>query len=170
MADVRQFRDDEFESFLKIRGKALATDPSAFMVTLEAFESRDEYLKKQRFSRHVKKDDHLIVGAFEDEQCVGMTGLVRIHPDSVRGKVWGVFVEPQYRGQGLGKKMLNLITQESAGFDWMKELVLSVNNDNEQAIRVYEEVGFEKFQPEENNPLMMTKCAQETHMRRARAT
>lgn len=52
-------------------------------------------------------------------------------------------LHPQYRGQGLGKKLILACLRECRILDYHK-VELTVFTDNERAIRLYESLGFEQ--------------------------
>ena len=167
MVEIRQFEISELGLYLAIRRDALVMNPEAFGDSVAKFDARDPSIDRERFRRHVSQTDHVLVGAFDGDQCVGMTALVRnTEPEyQDRGTIWGVFVNPEYRGQKLGERMFAEVFDVAKDFDWLNEIVLSVKSDNRPAIKLYEQSAMETFEPAENDPVFSSPCAQETHMR-----
>lgn len=55
-----------------------------------------------------------------------------------------MFVKPEYRGQGVNKKIVEALTEWVRG-KGLHEMRLDVYSDNDAAIRAYEKAGFEKL-------------------------
>ena len=56
----------------------------------------------------------------------------------------GIAIKKEYRGNGLGKVLLNMIINESKDYGY-KFIELEVREDNKRAIHLYEKIGFKKF-------------------------
>lgn len=69
----------------------------------------------------------------------------------------GIAIEKEYRGKGLGKKLMNSIIEEAKnnGFD---ELSLSVDANNSNAIQLYDKIGFIQVGRDETSLIMLYKC------------
>ena len=167
MIEVRHFHSAELDAYLSIRREALATDPDAFSDSVEKFDARDPAVDKERFERHVTSEDYQLVGAFDGQRCVGMTGVIRNREPAFanRATIWGVFVSPEYRGQQLGQRMFDLLFQQATDCQWLAEVVLSVKTSNQPAIAMYERATMQKFEPAPDDPVFSSPCAKETHMR-----
>jgi len=73
--------------------------------------------------------------AFSNNSVVGFAYLTKKF--NKKEKILGIFVVDQYQGQGTGKKLLeNILKGEN-------EVTLNVLNDNENAIKLYRQFGFE---------------------------
>ena len=164
---VRDFKIDELDAFLVIRRQALATNPEAFGDTIEKMDAREKSFEQDRFLANVERDDQLLIGAFENERCVAMTGLFHNSEPGYegRGTIWGVFVRPEYRGRRLGERMIEAVFSRARTWKWLDEIVLFVKTDNHHAIRLYERLGMKIFEPADTDPVFSTPCARETHLR-----
>jgi ribosomal protein S18 acetylase RimI-like enzyme len=85
------------------------------------------------------------------EQLAAMTGVLRDKGAKVEHSafIWGVYVRPAFRGQGLGERMIR------SAIEWCEEtklriVRLTVVTSNQAAIRCYKRGGFEEVgvQPE----------------------
>jgi len=54
-----------------------------------------------------------------------------------------MFVHPEYRGQGVNKKIIDVLKEWALSRN-IKEIRLQVYNDNLSAIKAYEKIGFSK--------------------------
>lgn len=77
-----------------------------------------------------------------DDETGKMVGAVGVRNIVGTGEITNVMLLPEYRGQGIGKKML-LEAIERGQKLGAKDFTLEVRKSNETAIRLYESLGFE---------------------------
>jgi len=130
MIDIRLFKPNDFADFCTIRREALVSAPDAFLMTVADFNQRD------------------IIS--------GMIGLFQQNEPGFEQRMmaWGVFSSSNARGLGLGGQMMQLLAKEAAKIENVDQIVLTVLASNKRAIRFYEKIGMEQFNPAENDPLI----------------
>ncbi len=97
----------------------------------------DEYDKKPEFLHHIVKDSGVFVGAFLEKKLIGMgRALSDMASDAY---IQDIVVLKQYRGRGIGKKIIRLIVKilNEKGVDWIG-LVAQPGTTS-----FYEKLGFE---------------------------
>jgi ribosomal protein S18 acetylase RimI-like enzyme len=85
-------------------------------------------------------------GAFVDGALVGMVGLHRLPRRKTRHRValWGLYVTPGQRRQGLGRRLLDLaLAHVEEAMPGVGLVELEVAADATHVRRLYEAVGFE---------------------------
>ena len=83
-------------------------------------------------------------------------GNLMIIPDTKRTHALHIFIDPEYRQQGLAKKMVRHL--ESLGRSKkMKVMTLRVMPKNKPAIKLYEKLGFEKTGSSKRKSLLFEK-------------
>ena len=94
----------------------------------------------QGFESELAQTDTRNYWVYEDEgQIVGYAGLCTVLPIS---DIQTIAIDPKYQGQGLGRKMMNLLL-ETAKERQAQDVMLEVRFDNPTAINLYESLGFE---------------------------
>ena len=73
--------------------------------------------------------------------CEDGSGIIKISEDEDGVVLSGLSVLPDHRGKGIGTKILESI-KEIAKTKGCTDLYLTVNQENENAIKVYEKFGF----------------------------
>ncbi len=94
---------------------------------------------KEEFSSPTR---HFVVAVDESQSIVGYAGVFA--PGAAEADILTVGVVPEYRGKGIAKALMALIT------DWAKlqgstAMMLEVKVDNPEAIGLYESLGYSKL-------------------------
>jgi ribosomal protein S18 acetylase RimI-like enzyme len=61
---------------------------------------------------------------------------------SHRARVWGVFVEPAYRGRAFGRALMHAVITHARSWEGVEFLDLGVSANSPEAQRLYESFGF----------------------------
>ena len=100
------------------------------------------------------QENHSFVMKSED-WIIGI-GSLRITPDSKRAHAYHIFIDPEYRQQGLAEKMIRHL--EALGrSEKMEVMTLRVMPKNKPAIKLYEKLGFEKTGSSKRKSLLFEK-------------
>ena len=91
----------------------------------------------QQWDRHTA-DKHVFI---MDEIIVAMVTINHFEDYDTIESLW---LEPQYRGRGLSKEIMDIITDN-------QPMTLMVRKDNEIAINLYKKYGFEYWCEEDEN-------------------
>ena len=104
-----------------------------------------EAFHRDAFEEMMRSDCYMIGYMFEmEEKSVGYAIISKTYSHEGGGMVWWIeelYIEPEYRGRGIGKDFFAYIDKE-AGED-VTRLRLEVELDNEKAIKLYESCGYE---------------------------
>ncbi len=133
------------EQFRNVRLYGLQESPHAFLE--DYTECADQPL--EYFHRYFKNG--WIAGAFRDGRLIGIAGLyiqkgIKLHH---KGMVWGVYIMPESRGQGLAKQLIAMLIEEAQKA--RLELVqLSTDESKSSTVRLYTQLGFEVYGREQH--------------------
>jgi ribosomal protein S18 acetylase RimI-like enzyme len=72
------------------------------------------------------------------------------YPKSGKMYLSKLYVDSIYRGKGISSKMFQFIKQETMK-EKLSAIILNVNRNNTEVIRIYEHLGFCKVREEEND-------------------
>ena len=142
---IRKLQPHESTVYREVRLACLKNVPQFFGSTYE-----EEILNpKFFFETCIETDspDHVMFGAFDGEQLIGITGFNRMARKraSHRGELVQVYVESGYRGQNLGERLLRYALDYAFTQAGIEQVQLSVIASNQTAIRLYEKLGFKSF-------------------------
>lgn len=131
---LRIITADDWAALKEVRLRALRDAPDAFGVTLAEAEANTEEAWRNRAA-----GPGPIVLAFRDGRPVAMGGLYAPEVPS-EAFVWGMWVAPECRGQGLARLILGEL------LDWAdrhgRAVALHVTEGNDAARRLYEQHSF----------------------------
>lgn len=136
MIEIKPMPARRWPEYRALRLEALKNDPTAFGSALE----EEKKLSDTEWRQKMKQALFVV----SDNQLVGMAVFVFLTPVKVRhiANIFGVYVCQEFRGQGLGKK---LITRTLSLIKKNKRIVkvnLHVNPKKTAAVALYQGVGF----------------------------
>ena len=101
------------------------------------------YEEAQMRGTLASSDDTFVLGAFTPALS-GVVGFFRRQGLKSRhkGMVWGMYVAPEARGQGLARGLMQALISRAAGLPDLEQLVIGVVTTNQAARRLYASLGF----------------------------
>jgi RimJ/RimL family protein N-acetyltransferase len=133
--------EDDVAAFRELRLQALADTPTAYGSSVADFEALSEETIRSRMQ---PTENSFIYAAKQDGKLVGMAGFFRETHEKLRhiGNIWGVFVAPEVRGQGVGRQLMQAVLTHIHTLDGLRQVRLSVESTNVSARRLYRSLGF----------------------------
>ena len=135
--NIRPFTADEAMTWRTIRLEALANAPGAFGEALEDAEGQtiDDY-------RKTVAGPFPPFAAFDGVTAIGTAGFYILGGPKMshRGVLWGMYVSPTHRGQGVGRKLIGSIIDHARGR--VEQIHLHVVTTNTVAYHLYRSMGF----------------------------
>jgi len=138
--DIRLLHPADAESAVALRRLALTTDVYAFSEQLESDPALNVDFVRQRLADSSVEVDAVVLGAF-DPELVGMVGLNRTNAGSSAARLWGFYVIPIRRRNGLGRALIECAVNCARQMR-VQRVTLSVAEAAVAAIRLYESAGF----------------------------
>lgn len=141
---VRLLTPDDLVEYRELRLLALRTSPTAFG---SSYEEEARFRRSVFASRLAGRSGLQLFGAFVGERLVGMVGLGRLtaRKERHRAEVRSMFVRPDARGSGIGRRLLTHVLGVAAGIEGLRQLTLTVTAGNDAARRLYEAHGFTSY-------------------------
>ncbi len=89
----------------------------------------------------------LVLGAFEGSVLAGVVGLTFDIREKAnhKARLFGMFVAREFRGQGLGERLVRAILEQARNSPGTKLVQLTVTHGNMGAQTLYERCGFVSF-------------------------
>jgi ribosomal protein S18 acetylase RimI-like enzyme len=151
---IRRLRAEsptDITQYWQVRNQGLKEFPDAFTTSHEEGAATAPEKLAKRFGG--ENSDDFVIGAFSaTDKLLGCTGFERETRTKQRhkGKVLGMYVIPDARGTGLGRKILAALLLEAKQLNGLEQIILSVTHSNEGARLLYISMGFITFGIERN--------------------
>ena len=138
---VRPLTADDAPAYRALRLAGIAELPSAFCTTHALESSLPMAQMRQRLQPTPLQ---IIFGIFDDAQLIAIAGLRREAIAVVHDKasLWGVYVAPHARGQGLGRQLVQAAIAHACTIPELATVRLAVAQDNQAALTLYLACGF----------------------------
>src|SRR5215208_3728650 len=102
--------------------------------------------------------DGRLLLALEDDQLAGCIALRKLEPGICEMK--RLFIRPAYRGKGLGRLLVKSIIDEARQLDYTRMRLDTLPGRMDQAIALYQSIGFLEIEPYYENPVADAKFMQ----------
>lgn len=148
---IRRLLAPDARAYWETRNRGLKEFPDAFTTTYEeGFATSPEKLALRFGGIH---SDDFVLGAFTASGglagCAGFQRELRLK-NHHKGTLIGMYVVPEYRGQRVGRLLLDRLIAEVRSMEGMEQLNLTVTHSNESARTLYLKAGFVTFGLERN--------------------
>lgn len=141
---IKPLNSQDWQKYKQIRLEALKTNPTAFLNTFEDVSGYPDDKWQEQLKKSAKKDGVFYLFAFDNEKIIGMNGMYWDNKPVIKhiAEVFGVFVNPGYRGKGIGKRLMNEMIFEISNNPQFTKIKIGVNAENEPAYNLYISTGF----------------------------
>lgn len=154
----------DFDNFFKLRLQSLQKNPSSFLSSYEEEEEAGgDFFEKILQSNN---DKNVIFGAFANDNMIGMVGIYQESAIKAAHKshLWGMYVESDYREQGVGKSLLEVAIKHAKENMKCLSVDLIVETTNIAAKNLYAACGFKIWGTETNAMRIGHKFYDKFHM------
>ena len=136
MVAVTRLGEDRWEDYREFRLESLKSEPLAFASSYE--DERD--LSEDEWKRRIGNTLFAVL----NNKLVGMIVYVGSNKKKTRHVVdiFGVYVSREYRGQGIGKRLIEGVLADVQKSKDIKKIRLTINPEQKAAVNLYEQYGF----------------------------
>ena len=145
--EIRSLTSKDAAAFQALRLRSLRESPEAFGSSYDEEVSRPLSAVGERLDPALAPHARVVFGAFADGNMIGVIGCVQESRMKSRHKavVWGTYVTPEARGQGVGRALLDRVVAETRTWPNVERLVLSAVERAHAARALYTSAGFKPY-------------------------
>ena len=137
MGDLKKLLDyfntiSKEQTFIRFQGEQLTLD------------EEKKYLES--LLEKIEKKEAVKLFAFYQNQLIALADIKLLDKTSNHVGVFGITVDKQFRGEGIGKKLMNLVIEEAKkNLVKLKIITLGVFSNNPIACKIYGKMGFTQY-------------------------
>jgi ribosomal protein S18 acetylase RimI-like enzyme len=137
-------------SYRDFRLEALQTEPQAFGSSYNDQVNRKNEEWQHNLKRYIQGNGNWMFFATQGLNLIGMMGAFQTDADRKNNtaQIIAVYVKREFRGKGVGKKLMKALLEELAKAK-IKKVKLSVNVEQVAAVKLYENFGFKVVSKED---------------------
>ena len=160
--EIRILTAEDAEQSVALRKQMLLDLPSAFTASPEDDSGSKVHIVKERLA---SGPENIQIGAFAPE-LIGSVGMFRETKLKIRHQlyIWGMYVAPDFRKQGLGAALIQAAIEHGRGLDGVVQVQLSVSEKAKEAQSLYESLGFRRWGTEPRAVCVKGELFDEHHM------
>jgi ribosomal protein S18 acetylase RimI-like enzyme len=148
--NIRILNESDAQLYQELRLSGLKINSEAFGST---YEREVKFPLETVVERLKPTKDKFVLGAIDDSgSLVGIVTFMRENSlkTSHKENVFGMYVAPEGRGQGLGKSLMGELIRKAENCDGLEQINLTVVSENDSAKKLYKSMGFEVYGIERN--------------------
>ena len=144
---IRPLAPADADAYQDLRLRGLREAPEAFGSTFEEDVELAHDVVAERLAHILTPHASVVLGAWRDATLLGFVGAVQHAKHKTRHTafVWGMYVTPEARGEGIGRLLMDALLAEVRCWPEVERLTLSVVERAGAARRLYSVVGFTEF-------------------------
>lgn len=102
-------------------------------------------LTEEQFLERINSKDYHVFSIDSDDKLVGTIQIFNLDKEHRTARVGCYLIHPQIRGNGIGRKALEIITDYAFNYMNLDQLTLGVFDYNTGAIKCYQNAGYVKI-------------------------
>lgn len=110
---------------------------------METYESEMKYV--QNCIKKIGNDEMVKLLAFDNELLIGVADVTRLERRQQHIGRLGITLRKEHRGDGIGRKFMELVIQKSIDILKIKQVVLGCFANNQIGLNLYKSLGFKEY-------------------------
>lgn len=139
--EIIKLDPSRWREYKELRLEALKDSPQAFLVTYN-----DELAQPDEKWQNRIKEEGIKLFAKDNTKLIGMVGAYTERFGSIRhvAKIWGTYVNPDYRSKGVGQRLMEEVISEIKKMPQVSKINIEVVETQIGAWGLYKKLGFKE--------------------------
>lgn len=133
--------ESNWQEYKSVRLESLRESPESFASTYEREVAFTPEQWKSRLRLSSKIHDAVAIAAVAENQFIGLLSSVIHERHSASAHMYQMWVSPEWRNRGVGTSLVNFV-KNWATEKGIETLLLSVTTTNNEAVSLYQSIGF----------------------------
>ncbi len=141
---IMSLSPEEWQKYKNIRLEALQKEPTAFANTYDDEIKYEDKKWIEILEKSKNRDTEIALFAKDGDQIIGFIGAFWVTKEKLKhvAHIYGTYVDSAYRGQGVGKMLMEAVINKLKSLSHIKKIKIEVNSQNTPAFNLYQKVGF----------------------------
>jgi ribosomal protein S18 acetylase RimI-like enzyme len=160
---IRNLEPKDATDFKNLRIYAMQESPRSFGSSVQDEQNRSLEQIQTMLSSHPSFG----LGVFDTDKLIGLARCECSNRIKTRHKadIYGVYIHPNYRGQGLARRLLEQLILQAKAINGLETLLLAVSEHNAPARGLYQSLGFLEWGKEPDALRFEGESLSEVYMR-----
>ncbi|MDF1665225.1 MAG: GNAT family N-acetyltransferase [Planctomycetota bacterium] len=143
----RQLTVEDAPIFHQLRAQSLEINPEAYGMGLIKWQEAPLSSVEALIEASASGQDGPLIGAFSKQELLGYAGVKVVARKKVShlGTLWGLFVRPESRRQGIARELIKALLSKSKEKEGLEQIRLMVSTESKAALALFEATGFENY-------------------------
>lgn len=144
---ITRLTPKDYEQFYSLRLASLEECPEEFATDAESWKNATRETINKLLIHSEERQDTPILGAWKNDELVGLIGVNRDMRPSVMHKstLWGFYVAPDHRKQGIGSTLLKEVVKVARATPDLRLIRAVVTVTSTAALSLLEKHGFKVY-------------------------
>ncbi|MBI1214421.1 MAG: GNAT family N-acetyltransferase [Alphaproteobacteria bacterium] len=138
--EIRPFEPDEWKHYKAIRLRALQSDPHCFSSTYK----KEAAYPDEKWQEDFGRAGRVVFAVLHYGDVIGLTAVSLLREDETgrTAKLWGSWLEPEWRGKGVSEKMYEARLNWARAQEGVRRVVVSHRESNVASKKANQKHGF----------------------------
>lgn len=143
---TRSLTPNDYVQFRSLRQQHLELDGQSVTTSAKDWREASKEQVLALLSLEGRREHNFMMGAFQNDKLVGHIGFqrnIKKMQTAHKGLFWGLYVNPDYRNQGIGAQLVQASLDVLSTYEWCEIIRIQITTTDAYAMQLAAHFGFE---------------------------